>query len=84
MAKGTSSASPDSILSITMGNKLLSIQVSVCYHRHMLQQACYKEVPYSLSRGTPPQKCAFLDTSQYPVVFVVLEIFLEAARNTTI
>jgi hypothetical protein len=35
---------------LTSGNKLVSIEVSVCYHRHMLQQAGYKEVPYSLSQ----------------------------------
>jgi hypothetical protein len=40
------SAFPDSVLSITAGNKY----ISVCHRRHMLQQAGYQEHLYSLSQ----------------------------------
>jgi hypothetical protein len=33
-----------------VGNKLVSIDVSVCYFRHMLQQNGYQTVPYCMSQ----------------------------------
>jgi hypothetical protein len=50
------------ISSITTGNKLVSKEVGVYYHGHMLQEAGYQEVPYSLSwehylRNIPFETC---------------------------
>jgi hypothetical protein len=60
------SAFPDSVLSVTAGNRLVSKEINAYYLAHMLQQAGYQEVPYL--------KCFFRDTSQY--LFVCLFVLL--------
>jgi hypothetical protein len=67
--KTPDSASPDFILSVSAGNKLVSMEVSVRYGGHILQQAGYQRSSALVPAGTRPPTHPFRNKSQYRFTF---------------
>jgi hypothetical protein len=55
----------DRILSVTVVNKLVPKDVSICYREHMLQQAGYQRCSALVAARMLPQTHAFRSTSRY-------------------